>query len=399
MPGQHATLGPSSSARWLACPASVRLAGDVPEREAGLPAREGTVAHEAAEIVASHLLGLITGEECQDRLAAWREECEESDDPLDPDEMIDYAHEYAERLQVIAGDHEDPEIYLEVRVDPDVPGCWGTADAIILSRTRLDVADYKYGQGVKVQAFENPQAMLYGLGALEELDLLGDVEEIHLHILQPRIGQEGSWLTYTLTPEELREWREKVARPAAELALSPGAPFGPSEVACRWCPASGMCRAQLEQVIAPDFRGDLLEPEEISEALDRLPEIKAWIKTLEERALEHAWNRGETVPGYKVVRTVGRRSIPDPEAADRLLGTYGLDLGEYGKISILPLGTLEKRRVDPDDPKSPTLLAVLTEAGLVVKGEGRVTLAPVTDRRAEVTREGQAAEDFSTELE
>lgn len=41
--------------------------------------------------------------------------------------------------------------------------------------------------------------------------------------------------------------------PAAKLALGDSAPFGPSETACRWCPISGNCKAQLDAVLAADF--------------------------------------------------------------------------------------------------------------------------------------------------
>ena len=128
----HALLAPSASSRWLACPASVRLADTVPEREAGLPAREGTAAHRAAELEASRRFGRITAEEYEAEIESWRQDCEDSDDPLDVDEMLDYAREYAEKLAIIAGDLRDPAVWLERKVDPGVPECWGTADAVIL---------------------------------------------------------------------------------------------------------------------------------------------------------------------------------------------------------------------------------------------------------------------------
>ena len=391
----HALLAPSAPSRCPACPAWVGLADPVPEGRPGLPAREGTAAHRAAELEASRRFGRITAEEYEAEIESWRQDCEASDDPLDVDEMLDYAREYAEKLALIAGDLRDPAVWLERKVDPGVPECWGTADAVILSRGRLDVIDYKYGQGIFVHAMRNPQTMLYGLGALDQFNLLDDIEEVHLHIIQPRIGKDGSWLTYVTTPEELYEWRGGVVLPAAELALGDDAPFGPSEVACRWCPLSGICRAQLESIVAADFaQPDVLTPDEIADALERASAIESWAKALREKALSLAYEDGEEIPGWKVVRGSGRRSIPDSAAADRLLSTYPIEFEDYGKVSLLPLGTLEKRRSKPEDPESPSLLDVLTEAGLVVKGEGRLTLAPESDRRPAVSKASQAAEDF-----
>ena len=43
-PSKHALLGPSSSARWLACPPSARLTEFMPN-ETSVYAEEGTKAH------------------------------------------------------------------------------------------------------------------------------------------------------------------------------------------------------------------------------------------------------------------------------------------------------------------------------------------------------------------
>ena len=69
----------------------------------------------------------------------------------------------------------------------------------------------------------------------------------------------------TLTADELVQWRNSIV-PTAELALTDHAPFGPSEEACRWCPAAGQCRAQLEWATAQDFADDpyVLSNEEIA---------------------------------------------------------------------------------------------------------------------------------------
>ena len=49
MPGEHARLSASSSARWLACPPSVKLTEGMPEKESEWAA-EGTEAHRVAEV-------------------------------------------------------------------------------------------------------------------------------------------------------------------------------------------------------------------------------------------------------------------------------------------------------------------------------------------------------------
>ncbi len=49
---------------------------------------------------------------------------------------------------------------------------FGTADALIIANNTIEVIDLKYGKGVKVDAQNNPQLMLYGLGAFRGIRLV-----------------------------------------------------------------------------------------------------------------------------------------------------------------------------------------------------------------------------------
>ena len=53
--------------------------------------------------------------------------------------------------------------------------------------------DFKYGLGVQVFAYENPQLAQYALGVLDELDADGAVNTIHIRIAQPRLGHYDTW--------------------------------------------------------------------------------------------------------------------------------------------------------------------------------------------------------------
>jgi hypothetical protein len=46
--------------------------------------------------------------------------------------------------------------------------------------------DYKHGKGVEVSAVDNPQMMLYALGALEIFDGIYDIDSVRMTIYQPR---------------------------------------------------------------------------------------------------------------------------------------------------------------------------------------------------------------------
>ena len=47
-----------------------------------------------------------------------------------------------------------------------VPEGFGTGDCVIVADGTLSVIDFKYGKGVEVLSENNPQMMLYALGAL-----------------------------------------------------------------------------------------------------------------------------------------------------------------------------------------------------------------------------------------
>lgn len=65
-------------------------------------------------------------------------------------------------------------VLIEQRLDFScyVPDGFGTGDCLIVADKLLHIIDFKYGQGVLVDAEENPQMMLYALGALRQFDHL-----------------------------------------------------------------------------------------------------------------------------------------------------------------------------------------------------------------------------------
>jgi hypothetical protein len=48
-----------------------------------------------------------------------------------------------------------------------VPEAFGTCDCVMIGGDMLIITDYKRGKGVPVSVKENPQLMLYALGALK----------------------------------------------------------------------------------------------------------------------------------------------------------------------------------------------------------------------------------------
>ena len=199
----HALLSASSSSRWLKCPPSAVYASIYPNVDTEYT-REGTLAHEVAEQIA--------------RWRSWDNAPDHTKHPWPEDvtqEMVNCALSYADYIQEQVKS-DAASVLLEQRLDfsPWVPDGFGTGDCIIVQGNRLDVIDYKYGQGVAVSAVENSQMRLYGLGALNDYGDIYDIGEIVMHIYQPRMNNVS---TERLTRGELLAWGETV-KPIAKLA-------------------------------------------------------------------------------------------------------------------------------------------------------------------------------------
>jgi hypothetical protein len=359
----------------------------IPDDHGSVYAQEGTAAHVLAELMARfQILESINTLEFHEAVQAWAKEYGiESDAEA---EMTDHGQKYVDYLRHRLDEIPDSQLLLEQKLPTGVPSSFGTSDAVIVSPTLVESVDYKYGLGVKVEAFENPQIRLYGVGALEAYgDLLGEVEKVRLTIVQPRLDH----LAYEeMLAADLRAWRDSII-PIAEQALGPDAPFGPSDEACRWCPASGQCVAQMEYATQRDFgiKPDVMDQHELAEALDQIPLIKAWVAAVEAYALNRVYSEGNPIPGYKVVMSGGRRSVTG-DVADlvKTATALGYKTDDVAVLKARGIGELEKAlKGDFDTIAAP----------FITKGSGSPSLVPESDKRDAISPEGQAAHDFKAE--
>ena len=187
MLGDHALLSPSSASRWLYCTKAPRLEERFPE-STSRAAEEGTLAHAIAEVKARAYFYNTPGDtDCRHELRTMRES------PLYKSEMDRATDEYLDYLKsVIINLDSVYTVMLETQVQYDryAPGGFGRADCLIWAPPVLYVVDYKNGAGVPVSPVENPQMMLYALGALDTYSAIygKSIQGVALTIVQPNAG-------------------------------------------------------------------------------------------------------------------------------------------------------------------------------------------------------------------
>lgn len=373
-PVTHALLGASKAHQWLACPPSARFEERFSEPPQSEAAAEGTLAHTLAE---HHLTKILQGKKVTTPAAIKK-------DPLYRPAMEEHVGVYCdiimETLTELRAAGADPIIYLEQQVDLTtwIPDGFGTADCIIIGNKVLHVFDFKYGKGVPVAAEENPQLKLYGLGALEEFSCLYEIDEVVLHIIQPRLDSITEW---SVSREVLEKWGSFIVKPTAEKAFKGEGEFNPGESQCRWCRAKNRCRAYNQwlldecQIRFTDL-GEERQPNELSDAeiaelLKVVEEIKRWVSGVAEYALDQALNHGVHFPGYKLVEGTSRRKITDEQKVIDILREQGYTTEQVCKL---------KGITDLEDLTGKQTLQTLV-GEYIVKPQGKPTLAPEDDKR------------------
>ena len=371
----HALLSASSASRWLACPPSAVAAEAYTNKDTDYT-REGTLAHEVAEAVASGK-NLPENKE-RDGFA----------DGIDK-EMVECAQGYRDYIQEQLKT-DDAVVLLEQKVDfsPWVPDGFGTADCIIIQGTHMDVIDYKYGKGVAVSATDNPQMKLYGLGALNDFGFAYDVETVRLHIYQPRLNNIS---VDEITVADLITWADKIVKPTAEKAAKGKGNYNPGEH-CRFCPHAGRCRALTklctEYVSTHGMKASVpvLAAWEIADVIQMEPLVSLWLKRVKEQALTTMMEGGE-IPGYKVVAGRGSRGWTDELAVAAKLDTL-YNREEFTKTELLSVAAMEKAI-------GKKKVAEFLEEFIEVK-TGLPTIAPEGDKRPVYDRAAEARKDFET---
>lgn len=392
---QHARLSPSGAHGWLNCP------GWESDKTGSKYADEGTAAHTLAswcltmQKPAAAYLGRVISVNGHEFVVD-----EEMAEPVQRyvDKVIEYAGSVLPSGEV--------RLIHSLLIEQAVPidhvtgeeGAEGTSDAIILTNDgEIQVHDLKFGQGERVDAEENPQLMLYALGALRLVEeFLGEKpERVRCVIHQPRINQLSEW---DCSVERLVEFGRTVRRIVETNTVNPDR-LNPGKKQCRWCAHRATCdarRAFLEEQTALDFTA-LPDPVETAAPTDdakldalypHLDHLEDFVRAVRAR-IEARLFAGAKFESCKLVEGKrGARAWSDEKEAESTLKSMRLKVEEMYTFKLLSPTQAEK--LLKDSPKRWERVK-----SLISQSQGKPSVAPITDKRPALVV-GKTEDDFES---
>ena len=350
-------VGGSTAKRVMNCPGSVALVDKMPPKPSSDHADRGTLLHNAMPLILEGARPASVIGMTYERQVLTQQLFDEKIVPA-----------------LVALDKIDPDKQMEMAVESEVnfadllPGVFGSADVLGRIGNRGIVLDWKFGDGVIVEAQENEQMMFYAAAAMltEGTEwVFNGVEEVELIIVQP--PEVRRWVT---TPARIRQFERELIL-AVTLSKAPDAPVEMGDW-CKWCPAKPICPAQTGAVArALQSKIDALD---ISDQMAALPQLKEWIASVEELALQLLEEQKE-IPGYKLVAKRATRKWVDEVQCRLKLSEMGVNLEDVSELkSPAQVEKVLKSKL-PDD--------------MIVSVSTGNTIAPESDPRQAVLLTGR----------
>lgn len=355
-------VGGSTAKRVINCPGSVKLVQQMPPKPESEHAARGTLLHN----VMAELLEF--DKKPEQMLGATYK------DQVLTQELLD--EKVIPALQAL--DQVGPMEYMvETRVGfhDFLPGVFGSTDLLGRLGSRAVVLDWKFGDGVMVDADNNPQLLFYAAAAMRTEAckwVFEGATEIELIIVQP--PEIRRWVT---DKARVVSFEQELAK-AVKRAQQEGAPLETGDH-CRWCAAKPVCpkmngavdRAVHQQIVN-------LDKAQLADYLAKADVLEDWIKDLRALAFQ-VLESGSDLPGYKLVAKRGVRQWKDEESTKKFL--YAELVEPYKELELISPAQAEKalKKIGRELP-----------AELVKTVSSGSTLAPESDPRPAVLNLGNA---------
>ena len=209
----------------------------------------------------------------------------------------------------------------------------GIVDTIIMHPDGVKIIDLKYGIGVSVAAAYNTQLAIYAESVLREWEAVSDIPDdfsVQLTIFQPRDRSNPEPVrTWMMTRKELRSYTQTISD-KAEIILAGRGEFVPTDSACKFCTAKGICAAYASQglVALPEQArvidlpsSDTLTREQRIRVLLLKRKLVDWMEALEDQEKADL-TKGEPPMGFKLVEGKSNRTWDNPAKAMQLLSVH-----------------------------------------------------------------------------
>jgi len=305
METQHSLISPSNFERRMLCAGSLNAEKDLPNTTSKY-AEEGSMLHERTTLYLESLQCSSKGSTSWDDGLTQGQKEAVVDAGTYFNKLKDVSHtlvlgEFHERKYSLAFIHADMK---------------GTADSVlILENTEtqiveVHVIDYKFGKGVRVNAYWNYQLILYFLGVVNDLkikNIIGNKTiSVHLHIVQPYI-KNTRWDVNEIDIIAVR--KKNTYLDVVKNAYDLNAVRTPHYKACRFCKAKPTCYALAKTVPKMDTDVFDLEDDEIAVIYDNTELVKLYLSSIEEYIRNKISNGG--FEGYELEGKLSNRKWTD----------------------------------------------------------------------------------------
>jgi len=301
---KHFKYGGSTAGRTIQCPSWITLAETLPKNDASSSyAEEGTALHTCMEM-------LLEGE------------IDTPDDVLSKDiggVVITDVHVARlwvalEAWDAFCKEHNilDFEVEQTFELNEDIGG---TTDVMAWSSEKVHIVDWKFGQGVEVDAENSEQGMFYGLTASHSVPELFLDRDLSVAIIQPidSRGEHETCKTWDVPPKTFAKFRTDLFA-AIQYEGEPKYAMGKH---CKFCPAATICPAKTGAANAALRIGDGIA-KNVAESLELAYALDDWITDVKKYAHEQL-ELGVAIPGYKLVAKRADRKFSDIAAAEEKL--------------------------------------------------------------------------------